>query len=189
MLYGYGGHVREVSHQALALESVQFFSSLRYLKWFGEGWLIWIASPPSFFSKIVTPKVCLENTSTLRYRWHVVFFGFDEIFFSGWVWVGLVFHWKCMNMIETLQHNGRKLSWVGKNDCLFFSWETWPKNARKLEFVLFFYCMLRIFCEVLRKDVLPRKLTWIPKKGWFGKPVVPFKYGHFWYQFVRFLGG
>ena len=82
----------------LALESVQFFSSLRYLKCFGEGGLIWIESPPSFVPKIVTPKVCLENTSTLRYRGHVIlvlmrhFFqdGFGLVWFvieNAWTWL------------------------------------------------------------------------------------------------------
>lgn len=129
-----------------------------------------------FFSKIVTPKVCLENTSTLRYRWHVVFFGFDEIFFSGWVWVVLVFHWKCMNMIETLQHNGRKLSWVGKNGCLFFSWETWPKNGRKLEFVLI--CLLHVAHFVVKfcGKIYLRKLTaGYPKKDGPWKRWLPLK--------------
>ena len=45
-----------------------------------------------------------------------------------------------------------------------------------------------VVLDQLPTYTLPKTNGWIPKMMGLGKPVAPFKNGHCWYLFVRFLG-
>ena len=129
----------------------------------------WIESPLSFFSKIVTPRVCLENTSTEWYGWHVVFSGFDDSFFQdgfGLVWFFVENAWTWLKHFNTTVGN---CPGSGKMAVCFFSWETWQKMVGSLSLCYFFMACCPSFCEVLREDVIPPKTNehGYPLKGWF----------------------